>query len=544
MAAQVQFRDVTLGYDRHPAVHHLNGEVATGALLAVIGPNGAGKSTLFRGLAGLLKPLAGSIDLGGLDTSDIAYLPQSVDIDRSFPISVFDFVGTGLWRSTGFFGGMGKAARDRIAQALAAVGLNGFENRSIGTLSGGQMQRMLFARVLLQDARLIVLDEPFNAIDAKTSADLLVLVRRWHGEGRTVLAALHDMDLVPQPFPGNPAAGPRAGGMGRHRAGADRGKPARGAADVRGVRRRRRRLCRGRRAVAGGLIVMIYDALIAPFTEFEFMRRALAAVIALSLGGAPIGVFLMLRRMSLVGDAMAHAILPGAAIGFLLSGLNLFAMTTGGLIAGFTVAILAGVVARTTELKEDASLATFYLVSLALGVTIVSIKGTNIDLLHVLFGNILAMDDQTLLVIAFNATITLLVLAVIYRPLVIECVDPVFLRTVTRAGAPAHLAFLALVVINLVNGFHALGTLLGVGLMILPAGIARFWSRDITGMICIAVASAIVSGYAGLVLSFQTRIPSGPAIILVAAGLYIASLLFGNVSGLVRQMFPGRHLEA
>src|SRR6267154_1236436 len=172
---------------------------------------------------------------------------------------------------------------------------------------------------------------------------------------------------------------------------------------------------------------MITDALIAPFTEFEFMRRALAAVIALSLGAAPIGVFLMLRRMSLVGDAMAHA-------------------------------ILAGVVARNTELKEDASLATFYLVSLALGVTIVSIKGTNIDLLHVLFGNILAMDDPTLLVIAFNATITLLVLAVIYRPLVIECVDPVFLPTVSRAGAPAHLAFLALVVINLVNGFHALGT--------------------------------------------------------------------------------------
>ena len=201
MAAQVEFRDVTLGYDRHPAVHHLNGEVASGALVAVIGPNGAGKSTLFRGLAGILKPLAGSIHLGGLDIRDIAYLPQSVDIDRSFPISVFDFVGTGLWRFTGFFGGMGKSERDKIARALAAVGLNGFENRSIGTLSGGQMQRMLFARVLLQDARLIVLDEPFNAIDAKTSADLLMLVRRWHGEGRTVLAALHDMDLVRNHFP-------------------------------------------------------------------------------------------------------------------------------------------------------------------------------------------------------------------------------------------------------------------------------------------------------------------------------------------------------
>jgi zinc/manganese transport system permease protein len=289
---------------------------------------------------------------------------------------------------------------------------------------------------------------------------------------------------------------------------------------------------------------MIYDALISPFTEFEFMRRALAAVIALALGGAPIGVFLMLRRMSLVGDAMAHAILPGAAIGFLLSGLSLFAMTAGGLIAGFTVAILAGLVARNTELKEDASLATFYLASLALGVTIVSIKGTNIDLLHVLFGNILAMDDPTLLVIACNATITLIVLAVIYRPLVIESVDPVFLRTVSRAGAPAHLAFLALVVVNLVNGFQALGTLLAVGLMILPAGIARFWSRDITGMICIAVVSAVVAGYAGLVLSFQTKVPSGPAIILVATLLYMASVLFGSVGGVIRQMFPGRHLEA
>ncbi len=201
MAPQITFRDVTLGYDRHPAVHHLDGEVAQGALLAVVGPNGAGKSTLFRGIAGILKPLSGAIDLGGLDIRDIAYLPQSGDIDRTFPISVFDLVGTGLWRTTGFLGGIGKQARDKITQALAAVGLNGFENRAIGTLSGGQMQRMLFARALLQDARLIVLDEPFNAIDAKTSADLLALVRRWHDEGRTVLAALHDFELVRAHFP-------------------------------------------------------------------------------------------------------------------------------------------------------------------------------------------------------------------------------------------------------------------------------------------------------------------------------------------------------
>lgn len=289
---------------------------------------------------------------------------------------------------------------------------------------------------------------------------------------------------------------------------------------------------------------MVYDWLVAPFIDFEFMRRALAAAIALAFGAAPIGVFLMLRRMSLVGDAMAHAILPGAAIGFLLSGLNLFAMTAGGLIAGFAVAILAGVVSRVTELKEDASLATFYLASLALGVTIVSIKGTNIDLLHVLFGNILAMDDQTLLVIAVNATVTLVVLAVIYRPLVIECVDPLFLRTVSRAGAPAHLAFLALVVINLVNGFHALGTLLAVGLMVLPAAIARFWARDITGMMVVAVLSAMLSGYAGLVLSFHSKVPSGPAVILVATTLYVASVLFGSVGGMLRQLFPAPHLEA
>ena len=201
MPVQLQFRDVTLGYDRHPAVHHLSGEIGAGALLAVVGPNGAGKSTLFRGIIGVLKPLTGSISLGGVDIRDIAYLPQVTDIDRSFPISVFDFVGTGLWRATGFFGGIGKAQREQIDRALLAVGLTGFENRNIGTLSGGQFQRLLFARVLLQDARLIVLDEPFNAIDFRTAADLLALVKHWHAEGRTVLAALHDMELVRTHFP-------------------------------------------------------------------------------------------------------------------------------------------------------------------------------------------------------------------------------------------------------------------------------------------------------------------------------------------------------
>src|SRR5581483_4368386 len=201
MNAQLRFNNVTLGYDRHPAVHHLDGDVKTGALVAVVGPNGAGKSTLFKGVVGVLKPLAGSIGLNGLDPREIAYLPQAAEIDRTFPINVYDMVSMGLWRHTGLFGGVDRKARTMIEQALAAVGLTGFEDRAIATLSGGQMQRMLFARLLLQDARMIVLDEPFNAVDAKTSADLFDLVRRWHGEQRTVLVALHDIDFVKANFP-------------------------------------------------------------------------------------------------------------------------------------------------------------------------------------------------------------------------------------------------------------------------------------------------------------------------------------------------------
>jgi zinc/manganese transport system ATP-binding protein len=201
MTAQLRFSNLTLGYDRHPAVHHLTGEVGDGAMIAVVGPNGAGKSTLFKGIVGALKPLAGRIERNGVPARDIAYLPQAAEIDRSFPITVYDLVAMGLWQKAGSFGGVGKGDRARIQSAIKAVGLTGFEQRAIGTLSGGQMQRMLFARLLLQDARVVVLDEPFTAIDAKTCADLLDLVKHWHGEGRTVLAALHDIDLVKANFP-------------------------------------------------------------------------------------------------------------------------------------------------------------------------------------------------------------------------------------------------------------------------------------------------------------------------------------------------------
>jgi zinc/manganese transport system permease protein len=289
---------------------------------------------------------------------------------------------------------------------------------------------------------------------------------------------------------------------------------------------------------------MMYDLLIAPFAEFEFMRRALVGAAAIALGGGPMGVFLMLRRMSLTGDAMSHAILPGAAIGYLVAGLSLPAMTLGGLVAGVVVAMLAGLVSRVTALKEDASLAAFYLLSLALGVTIVSLKGSNVDLLHVLFGTVLALDDAALLLLAGIATITLAALALLYRPLVLECVDPVFLRSVSRAGTPVHLVFLGLVVLNLVGGFQALGTLLAVGLMMLPAAAARFWSADITIMTLIATAIGIASGVSGLLLSFHAELPAGPAIVLTAGTAYLASLALGREGGLVWLAWPGRHLEA
>ncbi|MGF1444810.1 MAG: metal ABC transporter permease [Pikeienuella sp.] len=268
------------------------------------------------------------------------------------------------------------------------------------------------------------------------------------------------------------------------------------------------------------------------------MRRALVGCIAIAVGATPVGVFLLLRRMSLTGDAMAHAILPGAAVGYVIAGLSLTAMTIGGLIAGMAVALFSGFVSRATPLREDASLAAFYLISLAAGVLIVSMRGSNVDLMHVLFGTVLALDDAALILLCSIASVTVLVLAALFRPLVLECADPEFLRSVSGLSAVTHFAFLALAVLNLVGGFHALGTLMIVGIMILPAAAARFWARSVGSMIAVAVTIAIVASVFGLLLSYHHSLPTGPAIILSAGVAYVLSLLIGPVGGLGRSALP------
>lgn len=290
-------------------------------------------------------------------------------------------------------------------------------------------------------------------------------------------------------------------------------------------------------------VFSLYEVLIGPFAEYPFMRRALVGGIAVSLGAAPIGVFLMLRRMSLIGDAMAHAILPGAALGFLIGGVSLGFMTLGGLIAGLGVALASGLVARSTLVKEDMALAAFYLMSLALGVVIMSASRTNIDILSLLFGSILALDDATMLLIVSVASVTLVALALGYRGILMECLDPGFAAGVSRFGALFHLGFLVLVVLNLVAGFHALGTLLVVGIMMLPAGTARLWSDDIAPMIGIAVLAALAANLIGLLISYHAGLASGPSIILVAGAIYLLSLAFAPM-GFVRRLVPRRHLEA
>jgi zinc/manganese transport system permease protein len=288
----------------------------------------------------------------------------------------------------------------------------------------------------------------------------------------------------------------------------------------------------------------LYDFTLAPFVEFGFMRRALVGCLALALGCGPIGTILVIRRMSLMGDALSHAVLPGAALGFIIAGLSLPAMSLGGVMAGLIVALLSGLVTRLTPLREDASFAGFYLISLALGVLLVSIHGSNVDLLRLLFGSILAIDNTALILIGSIATASLLLLAIIYRPLVVECFDPGFLRAVGGRGGLVHTLFLALVVLNLVAGFQALGTLMAVGLMMLPAAAARFWVRELWSLSAASSVLALGSGFLGLLLSYHLDLPSGPAIVLVAGLGYLVSVALGPRDSLRALYVRRAHLEA
>ncbi|MEF9962871.1 MAG: metal ABC transporter permease [Comamonas sp.] len=280
---------------------------------------------------------------------------------------------------------------------------------------------------------------------------------------------------------------------------------------------------------------MIAELLWQPFADYGFMRRALAGCLALSAGAAPLGTILLLRRMSLVGDAMSHAILPGAALGYLLFGLSLPAMTIGGLAAGLVVAMLAGVVTRYTALREDASFAGFYLISLALGVLLISLRGSNVDLLHVLFGSVLALDDPTLYLTATIAMLSMLGLALVYRPLLMECLDPGYLRLQGRMGRISHAVFMLLLVLNLVGGFHSLGTLMAVALVVLPAASARFWLRGVGLQMALSMGIAMAGSVLGLLLSYHAGIAASAAITLGLGLLYLLSLCLGRLGSVRAQ---------
>jgi zinc/manganese transport system permease protein len=280
----------------------------------------------------------------------------------------------------------------------------------------------------------------------------------------------------------------------------------------------------------------MHDVLLDPFA-LGFMRRALAGCLALSVAAPPLGVFLVLRRMSLMSDVLQHGVLPGIALGAIAAGLSFWAMGLGGLLAGLAVAAVAGWLARRTGGREDSQLAAMYLLALAAGVTLISAQHS-IDLTHLLFGNVLAVDDTALLGMAGVATVALPVLALIWRPLVLESLDPGFMAARAGKGGWWHLLFLMLVVLCVVAGFVALGTLMSVGLMMLPAIAARHWSAFLAGQVRVAVLLACASSYGGLILSYNLDIPAGPAIVMTAGFFWIVSLLTGPRASIWRQAIP------
>jgi len=280
-----------------------------------------------------------------------------------------------------------------------------------------------------------------------------------------------------------------------------------------------------------GSLDFLWGFLWGPFLEFGFLRRALVGCLALSVAAPVLGVFLVLRRMSLTADVLAHGILPGIATAFLLAGLSVPALAAGGLLAGLAVALGAGALSRATGGREDASLAALYLVALALGVALVSWRGSAVELTQLLFGSVLGVDDAALLLMAGTATLTLAGLALAWRPLVLECFDSGFAQAVGARGAWWHMGFLALVVLNLLAAFQALGTLMSVGLMMLPAIAARHWARSVGGMAYAACGIAAAASVAGLLLSFHADLPAGPAVVLAAGLAWAASVVAGPVDG-------------
>lgn len=286
----------------------------------------------------------------------------------------------------------------------------------------------------------------------------------------------------------------------------------------------------------------MYDIFIAPFADFGFMARGLFGALFLALSASSLGVFLVLRRMSLVADSMSHAILPGVALGFLIAGMSVGAMLLGGFITGLLIAVLAGLIARLTPLKEESSFAALYLISLGLGVVLVSLRGTNMDLVHVLFGSVLTLDDHGLLLIMSMSSLSVIVLAMIFRPLVLDCLDPVFLRAEGGGGTLTHVVFLLLLVTNLLAGFQVLGTLMVVGMMLLPAISAKFLARTLFQQIVVAVLLGMVSVYLGMLVSFHISLPASACIILSAGCLYLFALCFGPNGGFFHQILQRKSL--
>ena len=283
------------------------------------------------------------------------------------------------------------------------------------------------------------------------------------------------------------------------------------------------------------------ELLIQPFAQFAFLQRALIACIVLAIGGAPLGFFMNQRRMALVADAMSHAILPGVAIAFLIAGLGVWSLTLGGLTAGILIALLSVVLSRTTQIKEDGVFTLLFLLSLTSGIVLLSLKGSNIDLLHMLFGDILAIDSEALIFITAVTVTSLFALAFLYRGLVLDCFDPDFLMASGR-GTLTRPLFFVLFVINLVAAFQALGTLMALGLMLLPAIASGFWTRRVDTAILFSIGLAILSSYAGLLISYHTNTPSGPVVVLVCGLLCLGSVLGGRYGSLRTYLYQRRRL--